>query len=71
MMTATEPLVADSGKYTTKEAYEALGISRSQFARYVKEGRICCGFRRQQKDRMGNPRKFFTGWQIKRLWRTF
>ena len=28
MVTATEPQVADTGKYSTKEAYTALGVSR-------------------------------------------
>lgn len=69
-MTAKEPEVADTGKYSTKEAYEALGVSRSQFARYVRSGSISCCYRRRLKDRNGNPRKFFTGAQIKRLWRT-
>lgn len=63
-------MVADTGKYTTRQAYEALGLSRSTFARYVSDGLIQCSYRRNQKDRMGNPRKYFTGYHIKKLWRT-
>ena len=70
MVTAIEPQVADTGKYSTKEAYEALGVSRSAFAAYVAQGRIKYGERRGQKDRMGRPRKFFTGRAIKMFWRT-
>ena len=70
MITAIEPQVADTGKYNTKEAYQALGVSRSQFAVYVAKGLIKYGLRRSQKDRMGNPRKFFTGRAIKALWRS-
>lgn len=38
MVTAIEPQVADTAKYSTKEAYEALGVSRSAFAEYVAKG---------------------------------
>lgn len=70
MITPTEPQVADTGKYSTKEAYTALGVSRTAFAGYVAQGRIRYGERRHLKDRMGRPRKFFTGQAIKALWRT-
>lgn len=70
MVTSTEPQVADTGKYSTKEAYTALGVSRAAFAVYVAQGRIKYGERRHLKDRMGRPRKFFTGRAIKMLWRT-
>ncbi len=70
MVTAIEPQVADTAKYSTKEAYEALGVSRSAFAQYVAKGLIKYGERRTVNDRMGRPRKFFTGRAIKALWRT-
>ena len=70
MVTSTEPQVADTGKYSTKEAYTALGCSRSAFAQYVANGLIKYGERRSVKDCKGRPRKFFTGRAIKTLWRT-
>ena len=70
MITAIEPQVADTAKYSTKEAYEALGVSRSAFVAYVRKGMIKYSERRFTKDRMGRPRKFFTGRAIKALWRT-
>lgn len=64
LMTAIEPNVADTGRYSVKEASNALGIHRNTLERYRKAQRIHCGWR------MTTGRKYYTGAEIKKLWRT-
>lgn len=62
-MTATEPRVADDGRYSVTQTCEALGIHRNTLERYRKKQQIRCGWR------MTTGRKYYTGIEIKRLWR--
>lgn len=62
-MTAIEPEVCDSGRYSAAETYRALGISKKTLASYTERGLIKCGYRR------GTLRKFYPGSEIRRFWR--
>ncbi len=61
-MTTLQPEVAPMGRYTTNEACELLGISRSTLLRYSKKGLIRTYYRK------ANMRPFFHGSDITRLW---
>lgn len=63
-MTPIEPQVADGGRYNVTQACEVLQIHRNTLERYRKAQRIRCGWR------MTTGRKYYTGKEIKRLWRT-
>lgn len=63
-MTATEPQVADTGRYSVTEAAKALGVHRTTLFQHTKAGAIKCGIRKS------NNRKFYTGADIKRLWKS-
>ena len=62
-MTAIEPQVPATGRYSIKETCEHLKINRGTLSAHTKAGYIRCGFRRQ------NKRKFYTGIEIKRYWK--
>jgi DNA-binding transcriptional MerR regulator len=62
-MIPTEPMVADTGRYSVTQACEALGIHRNTLERYRKNNLIRCGKRRT------SDRKYYTGFEIKKLWR--
>lgn len=62
-MTAIEPKCADAGRYSVTEACILLGIHRNTLERYRANNLIKAGFR------MANHRKFYTGSEIKKLWR--
>lgn len=63
MVTAIEPKVSDTGRYSVTQTCAVLGIHRSTLSRYTEFGLIRCGFRR------GNMRKFYKGSEILRFWR--
>lgn len=63
-MTPIEPRVADTGKYNVTQTCEALGIHRNTLERYRKAQLIRCDVR------MKSNRKYYSGREIKRLWRT-
>lgn len=65
MLTSIEPKCADAGRYSVTEACALLGVHRSTLKRWTERNLIRCGFR------MGNHRPFYTGREIKRLWRTY
>lgn len=45
------------------EASRRLGVHRNTLARYLKEGKIKCGFSKETN------RKYFSGQDLVRLWR--
>ena len=63
MMVNYEPKAALNSRYTIEEAAELLGIHHNTLLRYVKQGLLRCGFRRN------NRRKFFLGSEIIRFWK--
>lgn len=63
MITATEPQCADAGRYSVTQACSLLGIHRSTLERYRAHNLIKAGFRAHTN------RKFYTGIEIKKLWR--
>ena len=63
MITATEPNVIESGRYSITQTCAALGIHRNTLNRYTESGLIRCGFRKE------NMRKFYKGSEILRFWR--
>ena len=62
-MTAVQPDIPDAGRYTPKETASYLGIHRNTLMSYWKTGVIKFGIRK------ANGRKFFTGAEIKRVWK--
>ena len=62
-MTTNEPQVSETGKYNVTETCALLGIHRNTLERYRKALKIRCGIR------MTTGRKYYTGREIKRLWR--
>lgn len=63
MITATEPVVAQEGRYSVTQTCTALGIHRNTLRKYTEQGLIKCGFRRE------TARKFYKGSEIVRFWR--
>lgn len=61
MITAIEPNVSATGRYSVNEASAALGIHRNSLRRYTEQGFIKCGYRRQ------TARKFYLGSEILRF----
>lgn len=55
------PDVPDNSRYPIGKAATILGISRDTLRKYTEEGKIKCGFRRE------NNRRFYTGSEIKRF----
>ena len=62
-MIATEPQVADGGRYSVTQTCAVLGIHRNTLERYRRAGVIKCGWRITTK------RKYYEGRQIRKLWR--
>ncbi len=62
MVTAIEPKVTPTGRYSVKETCELLGIHRNTLRRYTEEGHIKCSFRRE------TARKIYLGREISRFW---
>lgn len=62
MVTAIEPKVTPTGRYTVKQTCECLGIHRNTLRRYTDEGHIKCSFRRE------SARKIYLGKEILRFW---
>jgi predicted site-specific integrase-resolvase len=65
MITAIEPKVSDTGKYSVSQTCELLGIHRNTLRKYTLSGTIRCKFHKK------NFRKFYTGQEIIKFWRTF
>lgn len=63
MITAIEPKVSETGRYSVMETCAVLGIHRNSLRKYTEQGLIKCGFRRQY------ARKFYTGREITRFWK--
>ncbi|MFR9498023.1 MAG: DNA-binding protein [Rikenellaceae bacterium] len=63
MITAIEPMVAESGRYSVMQTAAALGIHRNSLRKYTDVGLIKCGFRKE------TARKFYTGKEILKFWR--
>lgn len=62
MVTAIEPKVSPTGRYTVTQTCEQLGIHRNTLRRYTDEGHIKCCFRRE------TARKVYLGKEILRFW---
>ena len=63
-MIATEPNVAKTGRYSLEETAKLLGVHPNTIIRYAKMGKLRYGVRRT------NSRKFYTGMEILRFWRS-
>lgn len=63
-MTPIEPMVDVAGRYSITETCSALRIHRNTLRQHTEGGLIKCGFRRV------NGRKFYTGAEIKRYWKS-
>lgn len=64
MITSLEPSVSNTGRYSSKETCELLGIHRQTLSKYTEKGYIKCGFRRV------SMRKFYLGSEILRFWKS-
>ena len=63
-MSTTKPNISDTNRYSIGEAAKILGIHRNTLRIHTDQGLIKCGFRRQ------NMRRFYTGAEIKRYWKS-
>lgn len=63
MITATEPVVNATSRYSIAEAAKILGVHRNSIINYTKSGLLKCGIRKATK------RKFYTGIEILKFWR--
>ena len=63
-MVSMQPTLNINGRYTAKEASEALGVHRNSLRNYEKAGLIRSGIHRS------NGRKFYTGREIIRFWKS-
>lgn len=63
MITAIEPAVTATGRYSVGQTCSALGIHRNTLRNYTNSGLIKCGFRRE------SGRKFYLGSEILRFWK--
>lgn len=61
-MTSIAPTVDMAGRYSVTETCKHLGIHKNTLRKLTAEGRIKCGFRRE------NGRKFYLGSNIMKLW---
>ncbi|MDD2304497.1 MAG: helix-turn-helix domain-containing protein [Prolixibacteraceae bacterium] len=62
-VTATEPEVIDTARYSTTETCKILSLCRATVLRYTNQGALRCGIRKS------NGRKFYTGSDIKKFWK--
>ena len=63
MITATDPVVNATSRYSIAEAAKILGVHRNSIMNYTKSGLLKCGIRKATK------RKFYTGIEILKFWR--
>ena len=63
-MTAIEPNINATGRYSIGEASALLGMHRNTLRKYTEQGHIKCGYRK------ATARKFYLGSELLRLWRT-
>ncbi len=61
-MVSEQPKVSPTGRYSTKQVCELLGIHRNTLRVYTLNGAIRCVVRRE------SMRKFYTGTEILRFW---
>lgn len=64
MITAEEPKVALTGRYSIRQTCEHLGIHRNTLRKYTEEGHIKCSFRRE------SFQKVYVGQEIIRFWKS-
>lgn len=62
-MTAEEPQVSLTGRYSPTEAAKILQIARATVYKYVQNGKVKIGLRRS------NNRMFIPGTEIMKLWK--
>lgn len=65
MITAEEPKVAQTARYSITQAAKILGIHRNTLRGYTKEGKIKFGVHKN------NDRLFYSGYEIVKFWRSF
>ena len=63
-MTALEPIVAPTNRYTIAETAKILGIHRNTLRMHTESGLIKCGYRKT------NARRFYTGMEIMKYWKS-
>lgn len=63
-MTPIEPQVADTARYSQRDAASILGIHRNTLRRYTEQNLIRVGYRKT------NGRPYYTGRAIRQLWRS-
>ena len=64
MITAVEPEVNATSRYSIAEAAKILGVHRNSILNYTKEGLLKCGIRKATK------RKYYTGLELLKFWRS-
>ena len=62
-MTAIEPQVSMTGRYSSKETSTLLDIHRNTLRNYTNNGDIKCGFRKP------TARRFYLGSEILKFWK--
>lgn len=62
-MTAIEPNINATGRYSIGEASALLGMHRNTLRKYTEQGLIKCGYRK------ATARKFYMGSELLRLWK--
>lgn len=62
-MTAIEPTINETGRYSIGEASALLGMHRNTLRKYTDQGYIKCGYRK------ATARKFYMGSELLRLWK--
>lgn len=63
-MTAIEPEVAETGRYSITETCKVLKLSFNTVTKYTDQGAIKCGIHKS------NGRKFYTGSEIRKFWKS-
>ena len=63
MVTAIEPQVAPTGRYSVGETCKHLGIHRNTLRKYTDEGHIKCGFRRKRREKYIQVRRYSRFWK--------
>ena len=65
MITAEQPQVATTGRYSMTQAAKVLGIHPVTLLRHVKQGRLRYSTRRT------TGRKYFSGYELLKYWRSY
>lgn len=63
-MTATEPEVADNGRYTVTQAAKLLGLSKPTIYKHTDSNALKC------KIHKATGKKLYSGSELKKFWRS-